>query len=341
MEILSAAQALACIADGHDTEAVGVLAGRPALAIRAERSPALDRLAGMVAQLPCVVVACGDPSDGPVQWADVAVTPTAGAGAPWVSVAGPFDEALMGLQAAIDASPEASVTLVQVLRLGDHLAGRDALVVESLAYGVLQTGAVHQAWLGSRRTRSHHPGVEPPVLVDRGPERLTITLNRPAVRNAFDAASRDALVAALDVAAGDPTTGRVELRGAGPDFCAGGDLGEFGSTPSALTGHLVRSTRSAAVALSAVADRVTAHVHGACVGAGIELPAFCGRVEAHPSARFHLPEVAFGLIPGAGGTASLPPRIGRQRTAWMGLTGAAIDVPTALAWGLIDAVGGA
>jgi enoyl-CoA hydratase/carnithine racemase len=45
-----------------------------------------------------------------------------------------------------------------------------------------------------------------------------------------------------------------------------------------------------------------------------------------------------GLVPGAGGTASLPRRIGRQRTAWMALTGARVAPETALAWGLIDAV---
>jgi enoyl-CoA hydratase/carnithine racemase len=45
-----------------------------------------------------------------------------------------------------------------------------------------------------------------------------------------------------------------------------------------------------------------------------------------------------GLVPGAGGTASLPRRIGRQRTAWMALTGASVDAETALGWGLVDAL---
>ncbi len=87
-----------------------------------------------------------------------------------------------------------------------------------------------------------------------------------------------------------------------------------------------------------MSGRVTAHLHGACIGAGIELPAFVGRVVADPDSRIQLPEIALGLIPGAGGTVSLPRRIGRQRTAWLGLTGARIDAPTALAWGLVDEV---
>ena len=52
-------------------------------------------------------------------------------------------------------------------------------------------------------------------------------------------------------------------------------------------------------------------VHGACVGAGVELAAFADRVIARPSTRFRLPEVGMGLIPGAGGAVSIPRRIGR------------------------------
>jgi enoyl-CoA hydratase/carnithine racemase len=57
-----------------------------------------------------------------------------------------------------------------------------------------------------------------------------------------------------------------------------------------------------------------------------------------PSTRVALPELALGLIPGAGGTWSLPQRIGRHRTAWLGLTGESIDAPTALRWGLLDEI---
>ncbi len=81
-------------------------------------------------------------------------------------------------------------------------------------------------------------------------------------------------------------------------------------------------------------------VHGACVGAGVELPAFAARVVAREDATFELPELSMGLVPGAGGTVSLPRRIGRQRTAWLCLTGARIDARAALAWGLVDEVGG-
>jgi enoyl-CoA hydratase/carnithine racemase len=80
-------------------------------------------------------------------------------------------------------------------------------------------------------------------------------------------------------------------------------------------------------------------VHGACAGAGVELPAFAGRVIADPGTTFLLPELAMGLIPGAGGTVSLPRRIGRERTAKLALSGEPIDAKTALDWGLVDELG--
>jgi enoyl-CoA hydratase/carnithine racemase len=123
-------------------------------------------------------------------------------------------------------------------------------------------------------------------------------------------------------------------------FSSGGDLDEFGSGPGPSAAHLIRTSRSPALRLGRVADRVTAELHGACVGAGIEIPALAGRIVAAPDTQMLLPEVSMGLIPGAGGTATLPRRIGRHRTAWLALGGAWIDAATALDWGLVDEVRG-
>ena len=108
--------------------------------------------------------------------------------------------------------------------------------------------------------------------------------------------------------------------------------------PDPASGHLIRLSRSLGLAVHQVADRVTAHVHGACAGSGIELPAFAGTIVAAPDSRFSLPEVQLGLIPGAGGTVSLPRRIGRHRTLWLALTGRVVGADTALAWGLVDRI---
>jgi enoyl-CoA hydratase/carnithine racemase len=183
-------------------------------------------------------------------------------------------------------------------------------------------------------------GVPDAVAVDRTGDTLWVTLRRPHVRNAVDTVVRDGLVAAFGLAAADPSIARVEWRGEGPDFCSGGDLGEFGTTPDPATAHLVRSTRSPArvLARATATARVEARVQGACIGAGVELAALAHHVVADPGARFRLPELAMGLVPGAGGTATIPRRIGPQLTAWMALTGTAVDAATAHRWGLADEI---
>jgi enoyl-CoA hydratase/carnithine racemase len=180
------------------------------------------------------------------------------------------------------------------------------------------------------------PDVGPAVLVERHGARLELRLHRPHRRNAVSAGMRDQLLDGLAVAALDPTVTEVHLRGEGTSFCSGGDLDEFGTFTDPATAHLVRLAGSVGAAVHGLADRVVAHLHGPCVGAGVELPAFAGRVLAAPDTTIHLPEVGLGLVPGAGGTVSLPRRIGRHRTALLALTGRRLDAPTALAWGLVD-----
>ena len=97
-------------------------------------------------------------------------------------------------------------------------------------------------------------------------------------------------------------------------------------------------TRSPALLIARLAGRIRSEIHGACIGAGIELPAFTDRVVAFEDSFIELPEVRLGLVPGAGGTVSISRRIGRQRTAWLGLSGRRIDARTALDWGLVDEV---
>ena len=142
---------------------------------------------------------------------------------------------------------------------------------------------------------------------------------------------------ALTVAAVDWSITAVELVGDGPAFRAAAT--SMSSAPvESVSAHLARVGRSPSRLLAALAPRVTARVHGACVGAGAELAAFAGTVTALPGTHFQLPEVALGLIPGAGGTVSIPRRIGRHRAAWMGLTASVVAVETAHAWGLVDTI---
>jgi hypothetical protein len=213
----------------------------------------------------------------------------------------------------------------------------EGLVAESATYSTLLAGPEFAQWLAAQPPRRQAPDGDEPVLASRDGDRLTLTLNRPERRNAYGHAVRDALVSALQIAVVDPAV-RVELRGAGPAFSSGGDLAEFGTAPDPSIAHLVRLRHSAGQLLHDLDGRVTAHIHGACVGAGIELPAFAGRLIADPDTRIALPEVGMGLVPGAGGTVSIARRIGRWRTAWMALTGDVLEIERALQWGLVDEI---
>ncbi|MGC9542101.1 enoyl-CoA hydratase/isomerase family protein [Streptomyces sp. UG1] len=296
----------------------------------------LDRTAPPGPGGPCVRVAVAARPRDTAEEFDVLLTAAPDPPRPWVCCADPYATARQ-LRDTVASRPDACLALVQVLRMGAALPPPDRLVVESLAYSALQAGAAFRAWLTSARPRTPRPAAEP-VRLHRDGDRLTITLDRPWVRNAFDAATRDALCEALEVAAADPTIARVDLYGNGPAFCSGGDLAEFGTSRDPAEAHRVRVQRSPAALLQRCAAKVTAHLHGACVGAGIELAAFAGRVTAAPDTVIRLPEIGMGLIPGAGGTASLPARIGRERTACLALSGAPLTASRARRWGLVDEV---
>jgi hypothetical protein len=252
------------------------------------------------------------------------------------------DEAQLGpVVDAAKGSPLAASVLVQLLRHSDTLPLHDALLAESWAYSTLQSGPEFVTWLAERTPGPGDPAPEhpePAVLARREGSLLHLTLNRPERHNAYSAEMRDALCELLDVADADPSIERIRLDGAGSSFSSGGELAEFGTLADPATAHAVRSVRNAGRLLARLAPRVEVHVHGACVGAGVELPAFAAKVRARADAWFMLPELSMGLVPGAGGTASLPRRIGRRRTAWLALSGERIDACTALEWGLVDEI---
>lgn len=287
-----------------------------------------EAVARWLRALPCPVLAIAGKARGnsTLIGASDAIVPDLAAAAPLID--------------NIRRSPIAATVLVQLLRASATLSVADALVAESLAYSTLQAGPELRRWLDARGPQPA-PAAQaegPALLLERERDRLSICLNRPARRNAMSVEMRDALVEALRLALADREILRVEISGRGECFSSGGDLDEFGTTPDPATAHIVRSLSVPGAWLARCADRVTARLHGACVGSGIEFPAFAGRVIAAPDTWFQLPELRYGLIPGAGGCVSIPRRIGRQRTAWLALSGARLDAQTALDWGLIDAI---
>ena len=240
--------------------------------------------------------------------------------------------------ANVRARPRPSVALALLLRGQPRRTLDDGLVAESAVYSTLQAGPDFAAWRASRPIRTVSDDDAPRVRIERHGERLSLTLARPAMCNALDARMRDELLDGLNLAVVDTGIRHVELAGEGPAFCSGGDLNEFGSRPDPATAHLIRLHRSVARTVASLRDRTTVHVHGACIGSGIELAAFAGTVIAQEDVAISLPEIGLGLIPGAGGTVSLPMRIGRHRTTWLALSGNTINAATAHEWGLVDSI---
>ena len=255
---------------------------------------------------------------------------------PWVACADVEAEA-RALQTAMEAQPIAAAILVDLLRTTEHLDFASALFAESLAYSTLLGGDAFRRWRAATPDRGRAASPDP-VRIERRDEALEIVLDDPLNRNAISLSLRDALANAFDVALLDPDIRSVILSGAGPVFCSGGHLDEFGRSTDLALAHQVRMRQYAAHKAHKLRDRLTARVHRAVIGGGLEVAAAAGRVEACADTLFRLPELAMGLIPGAGGTASAARRIGRHRTAYMALTGRDIDTATALHWGLVDAV---
>ena len=248
------------------------------------------------------------------------------------------DAALERIAQNITDHPITATTLALLLRGQHRLSVGEGLVAESAAYSVLQSGTEFSAWRGAHAARVEEDG-GPRVRVARDGDVLSITLTRADRLNALDAAMRDGLVEALTLAAAAPDIAKVELRGEGRAFCAGGDLDEFGSRSDPAMAHLIRLERSVGRAIFQLDKPTVTYLHGACMGSGIELAAFTDWVVAASDTQIALPEIGLGLVPGAGGTVSITRRIGRLRTAWLAFSGSTIDAATARTWGLVDELG--
>ena len=255
----------------------------------------------------------------------------------WTHVAANrLDGAVRAIEAQVHACPNAASIFCQTLRLGETMTPSDALILESLAYSTLLRGAEFERWLAARPRGEKATPCRPPLLIERQEHDLRIVIDRAETNNAMSAEVRDALVEALRQAGLDSSLRQVVLSGAGRSFSTGGELAEFGTTTDASLAHAVRVARSVAAEIFSLGQRIEVIAHGACIGAGVETMAAASRVSVQGPAFFQLPEIRMGLIPGAGGTVTLPRRIGRWRTAWMALSGKRIGREDALAWGLVD-----
>jgi 2-(1,2-epoxy-1,2-dihydrophenyl)acetyl-CoA isomerase len=175
------------------------------------------------------------------------------------------------------------------------------------------------------------------VLTGRGGAVLTITLNRPEVFNAFNAALHAALRDALEQAAG-PEIRTVVITGAGRGFCSGQDLKEFQEMPDSIQERLERTYHPNIRAIRALEKPVLAAVNGPCAGAGLSLASACDIRIASDAATFVPGFIGIGLVPDSGGSWFIHRLLGFARAfEWM-TSNRKLTAAEAHAWGLVSEV---
>ncbi len=177
------------------------------------------------------------------------------------------------------------------------------------------------------------------VTEDRGAVRH-IVLNRPEKRNAMNQELLLELGGALREAASEGSVDCVVLRGEGPVFSAGVDLGELAAS-TGETGRL-REFRGVFLACANLCEEmakpVVCQIHRTCVGGALEVALGCDLRVASSDAQLGLPEVRFGIIPDVGGSTRLPAVVGLGRAKELVMTARIIDAHEAERIGLVNRV---
>ena len=169
------------------------------------------------------------------------------------------------------------------------------------------------------------------VDLDRRGHVAVLTVNNPPV-NALSRHVRHGLHDGLKQAAADAGVHAVVITCAGRTFIAGADITEFGKPPAEPSLHAVLDL------IEGCPKPVVAAIHGTALGGGLEVSLACHYRVGVKAARFGLPEVKLGLLPGAGGTQRLPRVVGAPKALQMIVSGDPIGADEALAHGLIDEI---
>ncbi|MEV5647147.1 enoyl-CoA hydratase [Nocardia sp. NPDC052254] len=181
------------------------------------------------------------------------------------------------------------------------------------------------------------------VVVERTANITTVTLHRPAVRNALDRALMAAVWDAVAEAGADPDIRAVILTGADPAFCAGIDIGEAaraGDTAAARSASSGpgRGPDGLFRFLPVIDKPILGAINGACVAGGLELALQCTLLVASERARFADTHARMGMMPGGGVTVGLSSAVGRRKAVEMSLSGNFLTAGAALTHGLVNHV---
>src|SRR5262245_60568356 len=173
--------------------------------------------------------------------------------------------------------------------------------------------------------------MNPIVQIQRHDDIAVIVVDNPPV-NTITAAARAGMREALDALAADKSGRAVVLRCAGNNFFTGADINEFSGPPKEA------EYRELWAKFEGLHIPMIAAMHGSSIGGGLELALACHYRIAPATAKFMLPEVTLGIIPGAGGTQRLPRLIGMENALRMILDARPVDAAKALELGLIDEI---
>jgi len=164
----------------------------------------------------------------------------------------------------------------------------------------------------------------------------TVTVDRPKSLNALDTRTLQELEKAASELSQRPEVRGVIVTGAGEKaFVAGADIAEMNGMDVERARHFGALGQRVMDALSALPVPVVAAVNGFALGGGCELALACDFIYASENARFGLPEVSLGVIPGFGGTQRLSRLVGRARAKELIFTGDTIDAARAKEIGLV------
>jgi enoyl-CoA hydratase len=177
------------------------------------------------------------------------------------------------------------------------------------------------------------------VVYEKSRSIAYVTLNRPQALNAFSVKMRDDLYEVLSAIQADDEVHAVIVKGAGEKaFCAGADLKEFLTAPSAVQARRIRAVRDLWRLFLSIRQPLIASLHGYVLGSGLEIALLCDLRIASSDVIFGLPEVGLGILPGAGATQTLPRILGLSGALDMLLTCRRLGSQEALDMGLVNQV---
>ncbi|KAG8860534.1 hypothetical protein FRB96_003788 [Tulasnella sp. 330] len=168
----------------------------------------------------------------------------------------------------------------------------------------------------------------------------TLTLNRPAAKNAISINLLKELRESLDKVAFDPSVNVLIIRSSQPgSFCAGADLVERRSMTKPQVNKFLADLRAAFSLLEDLPMPTIAAIDGPALGGGLEMALSCDlRVAGASVTKIGLPEAKLGIIPGAGGTQRATRLLGSSKAKTLIFTGRMLTAQHALRWGVVDMV---